>query len=651
MARAQVHRGPDGFGYLLADPAGDLTVRHNAELRPEEVRGATVGFAHRRLSIFDLSDASLQPMLDERRELAVLYNGEIFNFEDLRAELQGLGHRFSTTGDTEVLLASYREWGTECVTRFNGMWAFALLDRRHRTVFLSRDRYGIKPLHYAVHRGALYFASEIKGLLAVPGLLGEPHRPTVSMFLQTGLLDLGDATFFDGIRRFPAAHSAVVRLDADVTDLQPRRYWNFPETEFRGSDADAIAQFRDLFTDAVRLYTHSDVPVGTCLSGGLDSSAIVCTAESLRRRRELAQYSHTAYGYVSSEPEFSEQKHMQTVVDATGVNMQFIRCEEERFLSSIPRVLQGQDEPFGSASAIVQWLVFERAKETGMTVMLDGQGADEILGGYHHFLTTLASHFLATRQVGNFMRMRREYPRELGAPFPIPDHLAFGALAPSWAKPAGQRLLAWRARQRAGNGAAGPSGPSAEQRVLQDTIRREYRTGQSYWNGDDNLNVILQRYVSDLCLPALLRLEDRNSMAHSIEGRVPFLDHRLVEFLFTLRGDLKIRGARTKYVLREAMRGILPESIRMRRDKLGFKATPSLTFTLVQRARPTLVTEGTDYEREWLDRQGVAEILGSSDRSPGMEFVLWRLFNLKLWLREHWGAGVQEPLAAMAGRR
>jgi asparagine synthase (glutamine-hydrolysing) len=644
LSDALEHRGPNGFGYLLASAQGDVRIHLNSHPAPGEQPSAVLGFAHRRLSILDLSDASLQPMADESGNIAVCYNGELYNCRELRDELRAHGFAFRTTGDTEVLVQAYRAWGPDCVKRFNGMWAFALYDRRARTVLLSRDRFGIKPLHYALHAARLYFASEIKALLAIPGLRRMPNLQTVSLFLQTGLTDTTDDTFFDGIARLPAAHYATVSLVGETTSVRPHRYWDLPGETVRISERDAVDRFRTHFVDAVRSHTLSDVPVGTCLSGGLDSSSIVCAATELRRRADLTNYTHRAYGYVAADARFSEKRYMDAVANATGVEMSYVECSDHRFLDTIPHVIAAQDEPFGSASIAVQYLVFERARQTGVTVMLDGQGADEVLGGYHHLLAGLAQHFLTTRQLLRYLRLRRRYAAETGASFPIADRTAAAAIAPD-----GLRRFALRARSALGGGMRAAALAPAELGVLTAALRDAAQPDAGAWRPTEDLNDVLESYVRSLSLPALLRYEDRNSMAHSIEARVPFLDHRLVEFAFSLPDHLKINGARTKHVLREAMAGVLPESVRTRKDKLGFKATPALTFNLVQRDGAALATPANEYEAEWFDTAALRRMVTNANRADVDEFFLWRVYSVKKWLRHASSRADREPPRSLHG--
>lgn len=628
MSGALRHRGPNGHGYLVAPASGPVRVIHGRAPEPAEEAGGTVGFAHRRLSIFDLSEASAQPMSTADGTLSVLYNGALYNWRELRKEMESGGVRFSTEGDTEVVLRAYEYWGLACVERFAGMWALAILDMARRRLVLSRDRFGLKPLYVARHRGALYFASEIKGLLAVPGMPRDPLASTVARFLRTGLADIDGGTFFDGIDPFPAAHVATIPL-GETPRLELHRFWDFPSSRFDGSEREAIARTRELLSDAVFSHAQADVSVGTCLSGGLDSSSILTLATELRGTGQLPHYAHEAFGYVPGDARWSEQRYMEQVAGATGVAMHYVRCGDEKFMRSLEQVVTQQDEPFGTASIVVQWLVFEAARERGITVMLDGQGADETLGGYHHYLSSIALHHLHRGQIGAFLAFRRAYRREIGD-FPFGWRTAAQVAAPAGLRRAASRVRRpWRTRMSA----SAASGLPIARPALADASREE-----SYGSAADDLDAILRQQVRSISLPALLRFEDRNSMAHGIEARVPFLDHRLVDFLFTVPGDLKIKGARTKHLLREAMRGSLPEPVRDRRDKIGFKASPSLTVGYARRYAAVLAENVTELERQWFDESAVRMVLEGTDGSSASEFASWRIINVKLWLRGLCGA-------------
>ena len=617
MSDALVHRGPDGFGFAFLRPGRPLDVRINRPVPPDLFRqDGTMGLAHRRLSIIDLSAASAQPFVDASGSTAIVFNGEVYNFPELRDELKSLGHVFRTEGDTEVLLQAYQAWGPDFLRRLNGMWALAIYDGRRRRAILSRDRFGIKPLYYAVTDETLYFASEVKALLAVPAIDKKPNERIVSRYVSSGRSDAGNETFFEGIYQFPAGHWASLDLEAGDAALKPVPYWDFPRTTYRGDVRRAIDEFRALFLDAVRVHIRSDVPVGTCLSGGLDSSSIVCAADHLRKSNALPSYTHTAFGYCPPEENLSERSFMEVVARATDIRLDFVKVPEAEFLETIPDIVSQHDEPFGSASIAAQWFLFRRAREAGMTVMLDGQGADEILGGYHEFFLTVAREILRRGRLISFGRFAVSYEKNIGPLWRFLPALVGRSLP-----------FSRRFRNAVWTG-----------RLLAEPLRRCLRKDFESPRREASLNEQLESQVRSDSLPALLRYEDRNSMAHSIEARVPFLDPRIVEFVFSLPEDWKIRGTKTKYILREAMRGILPDSIRTRTDKVGFRASPGVSRAFVRRHSQNLAGIGSPYERRWFQAKAVERFFTKPGPGQAREFLLWRLINLKLWARRHWPA-------------
>jgi asparagine synthase (glutamine-hydrolysing) len=398
---------------------------------------------------------------------------------------------------------------------------------------------------------------------------------------------------------------------------------------FPGTEDEAVQRFRELFLDAVRIHMRSDVPVGTCLSGGLDSSSIVCAADVLRRRGELSAYTHHAFGYRSPDPASNEASHMDRVVSATKTVMHYVDFDNRLFEETLPQIVCAQDEPFGSASIVAQWFVFQRAKAEGMKVMLDGQGADEILGGYHFYFATVGIGRVAAGDLLGFWRLRSAYKREIGA-FPMTVRLALRLLLARWA-PRLDAIL----RRRHSLLQLRPISVA-----LTDALNRpEWLETPAYARAmaSTSLHDRLQQDIRSLMLPALLRYEDRNSMTHSLEARVPFLDHRLVEFAFTLPDRWKISGVTTKYILRQAMEPFLPEAIRTRKDKIGFKADPGLTASYVRARRETLATHRTEWERRWFRPDALGALLERYDGSTAAEFALWRVLNVKLWARQFWG--------------
>jgi asparagine synthase (glutamine-hydrolysing) len=616
MSRALEHRGPDGEGYVLYGAGRPLsrTPRAGDRLGRET---ATVGLAHRRLAIIDLSTDSDQPMIDVSGRCALVYNGELYNYLEVRAELERRGHTFRTTGDTEVVLTAYLEWGPDCVQRFVGMWAFALLDVERRSLLLSRDRFGIKPLFYTVVRGELRFASEIKGLLATGDLDLEPNDDAVRHFMLIGRVDSSHESFFRGVFQLPPAHYAVITIDTPSI-VRPQRYWALPAPGEAGDVPDAPEQLEALLRDSVRLHARSDVPVGTCLSGGLDSSAIVCEAQLLRERGEIPSFAHHGFGYVPQDVAYSERRHMDAVTQQTRLQMTYVNDDPERVLDVIPLIARQQDEPFGTASIVAQWFVFEAAARAGLKVMLDGQGADEVLGGYHAYLPIVARAHLRSWRLLRYARFAADHRRLVGTrPLARRDVLVS-------AVPAMRRLGDLRSR-----------GLTPAAAMLSPAFRGDWHRADEGSLATRSINDILAR-ATRMQLPALLRFEDRNSMAHSIEARVPFLDHRLVEFAFRLPGDQKIHGAVTKHVLREGLAGILPESVRARTDKIGFRADPGITWKFAARHRDVLLRSETRFEDRWFDRRALAQLVDSSDHSLDTEYALWRAISLKLWLAGNW---------------
>ncbi len=409
-------------------------------------------------------------------------------------------------------------------------------------------------------------------------------------------------------------------LDRPATQPRAERYWSIPEEGYDGGREQAAREFAELFSDSIRVHARSDVPVGTCLSGGLDSSAIVCVADQLRRAGQIPHYAHSGFGYVPEDAAHSERRYMEAVVERTGLEMTYIEVSADRFAEALVAVARHQDEPFGSTSIAAQYFVFEAAKAGGMKVMLDGQGADEVLGGYHHYFPLIAVALLRGRRFASYARFSRAQRRQRGTP-PISRRHALAALAPA--------RLSDAAASRMVDPPAAP--------LLSASMRERIAYADYSSPEFDSVHELLAAATSTLGLPALLRFEDRNSMAHSIEARVPFLDHRLVEFAFRLPYDYKVDGASTKDVLRRGLREVLPQEVLDRRDKIGFRAEPAAAWRLAERHRDALLAERTDYEGAWLSAEGIAGLIDRGERSTEAEFMLWRVINLKLWLRSFWG--------------
>jgi asparagine synthase (glutamine-hydrolysing) len=589
MAAELDHRGPDGRGTFATDG---------------------IAFGFRRLAIIDLSEAGDQPFASEDGRLHLIHNGEIYNYRELRLQLEAKGHNFRSATDTEVVLEAYREWGDACVERLNGMWAFALWDEDRRRLFCSRDRLGIKPFYYRHENGRLAFASEPRAFRADPQTRLEANREAVHEYLDQGYLDHLEETFFAGIRRLPPAHSLVF----DEAGLRLWQYWHLDERE---PPSDAAVALRELFFEAVRLELRSDVPVGTALSGGLDSSAIAVSADHLlRTEAENAaalggrQRTFTAY---FEGPGYDERPFAEAVVERTRAEPTWLTFTAEELVEDLPRIVGAQGEPFGSTSICAGWYVMRAAKRAGVKVMLDGQGGDELLAGYRAHLGFRLADLLAQRRL-------HELTAELAG-----AHTQHGAVALMIAmtRPFAPETLVRRLRAR------------TRRSLVHPDLRAH---GVSASNGPpfpDRLRRYQQLVLTRRGLPELLRYEDRNSMAHSLEARVPFLDHRLVELCFSLPPQELFYRGETKSVLRRALGDLLPPSVRARRDKVGF-VTPEGDWLRGQLGRlaADVFASQRFRERGFVNAAAARRRLErhrKGELTAGME--LWRALNLELWAR------------------
>lgn len=576
MADRIRHRGPDGSGEFIT---------------------GTVALAHRRLSIIDLSDCGSQPMSNEDGSLQLVFNGEIYNYIELGDELRAKGHIFRGHSDTEVILHAYEEWGPDCLTRFNGMWAFAIWDSRTGELFCARDRFGIKPFYYTVVDGTFLFASEIKSLLCHPETGTEPDEETFLTYLAWGVQDHSARTMFKNILQLPPAHSLVVTRDGPHN---PVRYWTPPVNPDPGSgenDGPESERLKEILTDAVRVHLRSDVPVGTCLSGGIDSSTLTAIINKLIRSEAPKSVGERQNTFTSTfaDARFDESRYVQDVVAATGVSSHTVSPNPGQLLEDLRDLVTAQDEPFSMLSIYAQYSVMRLAK-TRVKVVLDGQGADELFGGY---LAYQSCYIRGLSSQGHLLAAVRESTgsfRHHGGFF-------LGAL---------QQLRVRKERRRLIKG------------DVPDFFR--YR---------GSLDQVLKRELTSTNLPALLHYEDRNSMAFSIESRVPFLDVRLVEYVASLPLGKKIRGGVTKYILRKAIKGLIPESIRCRMDKMGF-VTPEEVWMKEDLRQYVLeiLSSSSFQQRKYWDAKAVADnYLGFLAGKREYSSDIWRIVCAEIWLR------------------
>jgi asparagine synthase (glutamine-hydrolysing) len=571
------HRGPDDDGHF---------------------EDATASLGFRRLSIIDLEHGA-QPMSMDDGRLQIVYNGEVYNFRELRVELEAVGHTFQTACDTEVVLHAYAEWGTDCFRRFNGMWGLAILDERTATprLVLARDHFGIKPLFYARHRGRVVFASEIKAILQDESFPREVDEQQMYEYLRFGLFDHNDGTFFRGIRQVPAAAFAVI----EGSTISESTYW----TPQLSEDGDASPEaFRAVFERAVQRRLVADVPVGICLSGGLDSSSI-CTVmaqqlhDHVRDTESLGDRLKT-FSAVFPGDRIDESTYIDSVLKVTGADNSQVQPTDQDFIRELEAWVWYMEEPMVSSAPFAMWMVMRLARRQ-VTVTLDGQAGDELLAGYDHYPYVLLRQLLRDRKYAEFAReawllrdivtpLVRRRLRERGQRVDVA-----GMLSPSFTR--------------------GRKAPH-DDRVADDLKRRLLQDFRTY------------------SLPPLLRYEDRASMAHSLEARLPYLDQELVDYILTLPRTAIIHNGWTRAIVRQALHGVLPRKVEARRKKIGF-TTPEFRWYRRQRAvLQSLMRSPSFRARPYWKAAAVAENFRRACAGEVEESMFfWRAVNAEVWLR------------------
>jgi asparagine synthase (glutamine-hydrolysing) len=597
MTRRLVHRGPDDEGFF---------------------ESPMVSLGHRRLSVIDIEHGH-QPMSSPDGHVHIAYNGEVYNFRELRQELEADGLAFRTASDTEVLLRAYERWGTGCFARCNGMWAAAIWDEREpgsQRLVLARDHFGIKPLYLARAGARLLFASEIKALLADPALVPAVDDDRLAEYVLRGLHDHDERTFFAGVSQL-APGTVLVVDPADPSSGTTERYFD-PRLTSRPAAGDP-SEFASAFTQAVERRLVADVTVGTCLSGGLDSTSIVCTMTSLLRSHvrdseSMGERLKTFSAVFDGDP-IDEQAYIAPVLEMTGADGSFVRPRAHELMEDLPRLVWHQDEPTVSSGPYAQFRVMELAKGSAK-VLLDGQAGDELLAGYVPYQYVYLRQLLRERRL-------RELGREVLAARDVLSPLV-------------RRRIADRGR-RALDVSQLLRGPLADP-ARAGAARRADRRSQ------DDLKTRLLQDLLAYSLPSLLRYEDRNSMAHSIESRVPFLDQELVERVLAMPADAIIRDGWSRWVLRQAMAGVIPEPVRLRRKKIGF-TTPEMRWLRAERAFVQGVFRSPSFcSRRLFDGPAVARAFARCcDHELEESPFFWRALNIEVWHRVFLGLAPLAP--------
>ncbi len=548
MTDALSHRGPDGEGFW-------------------ENNSGNVLFGHRRLAILDLSDAAAQPFhyLDR---YTILHNGEIYNYIELREELKKKGYEFRTQTDTEVLVAAYDCWKEDCVEQFDGMFAFTIWDEKEKEFFAARDRFGEKPFYYVLSPidKTFLFASEIKAFWPI-GLGKGFNKKMLFNFLTIGYTDnptQPDETFYDEVKKLPAAGFLKIRMQAGIV-IEVEKYWDIDveEQDEKISDEDAIGKFNELFETSVRRRLRSDVLLGTSLSGGLDSSSIVGSICHLLQRSSLPTADCRLPTFSAIFPGFekNEERYIDEVADHFSLRSFKTIVSDEEIPGLFQKIVEQQDEPFGSAGTLPQYKVFELAKQNNIKVLLDGQGADEVLAGYHKYYKWYWQELFRKRKLISSGEL--EKANEIGVKEKFTFKNIIASLFPDFASVFLERQYLLHALK--------------QEDLSKEFVRLQSKEAYYTTPAIATLNGVLYFNTCMHGLEELLRYADRNSMAHGREVRLPFLNHELVEFLFSLPSGFKIRQGWTKWTLRKAMEKTLPSTITWRQDKIGLEP-PQLSW-------------------------------------------------------------------------
>ncbi len=586
MTESIHHRGPDDAAYIV-----------NSNF--------SIGF--RRLAIIDLSK-NIYPIQNEDKSIELVLNGEIYNYQSLRDELKALRHNFVTESDSETIVHGYEEWGTDVINHLRGMFVFVLLDKNKSELFIGRDRLGIKPLYYSLVDERVVFSSEIKALLANFNISRDPDEASFYKFLTYRVHDADENTFFKNIKRLMPGHFMIVKADSN---FEIEKYWNpeyNPDFSSKKSDKEYADEFKEIFTEAVDLHLIADVPVGVTLSGGLDSSGITALSKKLYDKKyPEAPQEIIAFSAVHPGETIDETEYIDTVVKSTGIKSVKIKPDVDTFWEDLERWVYFQEEPVISGAPYAYYTVMREARKQ-VTVLLSGQGGDELLAGYiPYFLTYLKT----AKDQGKYWQMLREtwMGKDLYFPFIF------------------KRWKENRASEE----------PLSPLRMLSENFKDRNKGLGTSFEMSRNLNERLFNDVLRDTTPSILRYEDKNSMANSLESRVPFFDHKVVEYIFKLPVDQKIKFGWNRFIYRNMMKGIIPEKNRLRRSKVGF----------------------TNPEWEWIERKSDKFIeIFSSERFKSREFwnaeqvlkefretvegkkkgdylIFWRIFITEMWLRSY----------------
>ncbi len=564
------HRGPDGEGFYSE---------------------GSVGFGHRRLAIIDLSQDGHQPM-HYLGNYTITFNGEIYNYIEVRQTLIEFGYKFKSKSDTEVILAAYDKWGEECISQFNGMWAFAIHDKKKNIIFCSRDRFGVKPFYYQISKDNFSFGSEIKQLLNNES--NQANEDLIAHFLYAGMHDHEERTFFQGVMKLPASHNLI--YDLKLNNFSIKKYYSI-------SRASNTNDYESVLIDAVKLRLRSDVKVGTCLSGGLDSSTIAAIASKFHAQASTTKFN--AIHAQSIEKETDESDYAIEVAKIANLDLNIIKPGPEEFKSVLDEVVYTQEEPFGSPSIYLQYFVMKKAKEIGCKVLLDGQGGDETLLGYERYYAPVFINYLNQKGIwaaikeirssnkNNSNMTLKNIAKYITGTYLLGIRLIYSRYKNSWFK--------------------------------KERIPKSFPYLKDIKDSSLDLFQMQDLELFRTNLQALLRYEDKNSMRHGIETRLPFIDYRSVECSLNLPIEKKVNNGWTKLILREICEKFLSSRIAWRKNKLGFNAPDKSWLNNIAIEAKKEIQQSTIL-KHYLSPEAMTQFPIANSWT-----ITWRILNIALW--------------------
>ena len=594
-----LHRGPDQEGYFFSD---------------------NIGFGFRRLAILDLSEAGRQPMQTSDGRYIIVFNGEIYNYLELREELKVAGYSFRSRTDTEVLLNAYLYWGESCLNKLNGMWAFIIYDTAHKTIFGARDRFGVKPLYYYENDEQLMFASEIKSIRDSGCYRKAVDWSTLAGFMIGSLMNHTNSTFYREIYSIPPGAAFTVDRNSK---LRIRQYWTLSTIQ-DSTITNPIPNFFSLFEDSVRLRLRADVPVGVFLSGGLDSTAIICSMARVWPKH--AKGKNELYTFSFIDKDFDESTYINDTIKQTNAKLIPIEKTANELYDSLQKVLWFHDEPVHSMTALVGFSLMELAIQHGVKVVLNGQGADEILAGYHSYRSNYWYTLISKGKIKKALSEIRKYSKFHNIPF--------------------KELLGYTVNKTVNTS----MNTMQFVRQLKFLLKSEEIDNSSWYcpellkqtyvgqgNYDMTLTGVLQESLEKYPLPLYLRIEDRNSMGNSVEARLPFMDYRLVSYVFKLNDEYKMNGQWNKYILRQAMKNQIPESVRMRVDKMGFPTPTKKWFSgpLFEVTMDTLASQSFKENGIFNQSAIINDLKQHRKGAIDISDKLFDVLQLNIWMSEY----------------